>query len=891
LNIVVLVDPGADGVDVRGALRGVGLNELTTAETWAALMQTVVQSKPDLVVIVHRALASEGEGALKAADWSLRPLEIPVIIALGRDEGDQRYPIEMATEFEYFIVEPFDLDHVRNIITDAVGHGRWESSTREVSVVEELTFEVQDEALDEAFENLFDTAAPPVVDPPRRDEPNATTPFAFGDDTDDGEPDGFGSEPIADPRTAPTGTYAQAGTSIPRESMPTASHAATTRIPGVNAAEDASTKAPKPERPRVAFATPVVGMATPPTADESSPGEATDAPAAGSTTVRVTVPDPSAGEIGIWRVPHVLAVLAEQRATGTLRLTRERVRREVTVFSGRPGAPDARSTMTDRSRLLSTFAWTSGTWVFVPDEGVSRTSFMPYADGFEFIWEGITRTLSMNDAAALLTPHLKEHAVYTDRAELVGEQSELAKVRQLWRGFDGGAPFERQMMQLGVQPDEVLRAAWFGMVVGAVAFTREAVSAPVTAEVNMVRASASASYPAMDDDAASSKDTSSQGGSSPGTRSGSSPAIDPAVAEALEALNDTWDRLSSMGAFELFGLSAGDDEGLLTERYYEMVREYHPDRYARVNDPQVRALAEQIFLHIRAQYARARAGETGPRKAVGPGAQAHSPADARRPAGGGASAPSRPAPAAARPPSPTPSSPSSAPSAGAPNRPPPVSDATQRRGPGRRRPVSAVLEDLRRKRSSGSSPTVPSTSTPPSPKPADSGSFSRVSEGPSTGRSRRSTGSRTLSPDQLLRNAVKAIEAGAVDKAADHLTLGRTRGGTGPMYDGVEEYLAYIREERTARHVLKQLKDLSEDAERDWQKSALLLFLGHVHRLEEDEPAALKAYAKARSLDEANLAAQRWERHVKRGVKKGGGKPKSFLDKLMTTKISLGKGK
>ena len=64
-----------------------------------------------------------------------------------------------------------------------------------------------------------------------------------------------------------------------------------------------------------------------------------------------------------------------------------------------------------------------------------------------------------------------------------------------------------------------------------------------------------------------------------------------------------------------------------------------------------------------------------------------------------------------------------------------------------------------------------------------------------------------------------------------------------------------------------------------------------VRLLEEDEPAALKAYAKARSLDEANLAAQRWERHVKRGVKKGGGKPKSFLDKLMTTKISLGKGK
>lgn len=881
MNIVVLVDPDAGGVDIRGALRGVGLNELTTATTWDTLMQSVVGSRPDLVVLTWHVLAAQGEAATKAADWALRPLGIPVLIALGRDESDQRYAIEMSTEFEYFIIEPFELQHVSDIITDALGHTRWQTVTREVSVVEELTFEVQADALDEAFENMFDSAAPPVVEPATDAEPNATTPFAF---EDDGLPDEVESERVPDPRTAPAASSLEAGYAPEASGVDRAG--TSTDSPSQMTDSQPATSTSRPDRPRVAIATPVVGAAAP-----SAPGKPAQAPDAREvrttervdvTTTRVLKPDPAAGELGVWRVPHVLAVLAEQRSTGTLRLTRERVRREIAIFDGRPGARDARSTMMDRSRLLSTFAWTSGTWVFVPDGGVARTSFIPYAGGFEFIWEGITRNLSMNDAAALLTPHLKSYAVHTDRIALLSSHADLQKVRDLLLGFVGDAPFERQMMQLGVPPDEVLRAAWFGMIIGAVAFFDEATSPPVSAHVEVVRATASASYASIDGD------ISSPGSSSPGTRSGASPAVDPAVAEAIDTLTGTWDELSAKGAFELFGLDAGDDESRLTERYYEMVREYHPDRYARINDPQVRALAEQIFLHIRAQYARARAGETGPRRAVGPGAQARSPADQPR-----STAPASDAqqPAAA------PSAPSSVASqrapapAGASAARPPISDRVQRRTPGTRRPVSQVLADLRRKRASGSTPTV-GPSTPSTSAPGESGSFSRESEGPSTNRNRRSTGSRNLSPDQLLRNAVKALESGATDKAADHLSLGRTRGGAGPMYDGIEEYVGYVREERTARHVLKRLRDLSQDAERDWQKSVLLLFLGHVHRLEEDDAAALKAYGKARSLDEANLSAQRWERHVKkRSGKKASGKPQGFLDKLMNTKITLGKPK
>lgn len=149
-----------------------------------------------------------------------------------------------------------------------------------------------------------------------------------------------------------------------------------------------------------------------------------------------------------------------------------------------------------------------------------------------------------------------------------------------------------------------------------------------------------------------------------------------------------------------------------------------------------------------------------------------------------------------------------------------------------------------------------------------------------------------MSPEQLLRNAIKALESGAIDKAYDHLALGRTRGGEGTIYDGAEEYIGYLKEERTASHVAKRLKDLSEDAERHWEKSLLLLYKGHVHRLEEDDDEALKAYRRASQLDEANLSAQRWERHAKLRLSKPAKKKEtSLLDKLRNTKITLGKSK
>ena len=107
MALLVLAHDGPEKGLLRAALSGLPSVEHQFAANWDEFMQALVASRPSAVILAHSTLRQNGDAGIKAADMTLRALNVPAVIALSHGEKESRFPIEMETEFEHFRVEPY----------------------------------------------------------------------------------------------------------------------------------------------------------------------------------------------------------------------------------------------------------------------------------------------------------------------------------------------------------------------------------------------------------------------------------------------------------------------------------------------------------------------------------------------------------------------------------------------------------------------------------------------------------------------------------------------------------------------------------------------------------------------------------------------------------------
>lgn len=877
MKLIFLASSEANQSLLTSSLYGLGLHDVHCVTSWDALMQALVNDRPKLVILEYFAIAGDGTQALASADWALRAMKIPAVIALPPDTTSARTQLEMSTEFEHFVVAPFAPMELAEVIGDAVGDRTWQGRASEVSTFDLPTFGAEPEPPSVRQGPTHATVSVTVV-PTEREEfgGESTAPrrgfsqFADEDAFFAAWDESVGPDGDNDP-LAQTDVFQENSGFDRAVLLNSAVSAADSAAGGFDAlaaddfevgsfevlADDDPAGLPQEQwgipgnepgisqgglrnegSAEAAVSTPesaqVESVAPEPQASENAPLE-----------VDFVLPQIEAGELGDTNVAGVLHALSALGATGRLRLSQATLRREVLIANGTPGREDASTTAVESSRLVATFAWTEGTWVFIP-ERVMPIGFTPFCHALEFIYRGIETQLSMNDLARLLGPHFRSYPIRSNRLDRIASVRGLDAVAMLLQKFDGQVTFERAMVGLGVSAEDVLRVTYFGWICGLLVFSPQPSHPPAQVRYVPTVHGASPRLTVSDSPRRTTGVNAVVGVANRAqtTRVTASTAIveeDRVEKETTSRLQGVLEAMANGDAYSVLSLAPGCGIDRINERYYELVRDYHPDRFSKNPQALSRGLAERIFMSVRNATAEARRLESGEITGA-------SLSSARVRTG-------------------------SVPAVGV-----PTGEAGKSR-------VADVLERLRSH--SGSQAAVGGAST--------TGSFARVPTGVNVSTaggfgSRPSSLTRTqvsqFSPEQMVRNARKLVEASAYEKAAEMLALARTRGVAGPALDALEEYIGFATERRTSRIALKRLNELLETEQNDIEKARIQVLLGHVLRVAGEDADALNAYAAASKLDSTNDESQRWVRHMKMKQTK---KPQSesLLDKLRNTKITF----
>jgi tetratricopeptide (TPR) repeat protein len=593
------------------------------------------------------------------------------------------------------------------------------------------------------------------------------------------------------------------------------------------------------------------------------------------------------------RIPKILFGLYVTQATGRLRIVQDNLQRDFLLYQGFFGRVVSDPTLCDESRLLGTFSWETGTYIF-EEEAFDASAFQSFGHPLDILYRGIATRLSVDTVMKPLTPYLRSFPVCTTGARWLEQVPSLERVSSTLNALCGVLPLERAIVSVGDAADDVLRRAYFGWLTGALLFEAspnpERVPVQFTTDFMTEDPDQLANVRRMADTMARKRRTHQSLTSAtvvspgaPGQRPLEAVTIDPAVEQAARELNGLLRGFANRPPHAALGLEPGCGLTALSSRYYELVRLYHPDRYAKGYSDDVRALAQRVFLEIRVAHERAQLEEEADIRTAG---------QAVSTPGSGTSSPGF--------------GPTGAHQAVAAGSPSPGSTDGPSAGMGQTRKVSDVLERVRARHASTMTGTfqTPVITPPSAPSvskaPTASLSNNEFGSAPQSVRKIATLNSRPtvstpavmspyagVAPEQLFRNAKRALVAGANSKALELLDAAKERGISGPSFDAHELYLRYSLQELSAVRVLPLLEELTKSVDQPAELSQVLVLLGHVLRMEERMEKALDYYSKALDADKLNEEAIRWARHLRSRTEKSAGSGQGFLNKILNGKITL----
>lgn len=578
--------------------------------------------------------------------------------------------------------------------------------------------------------------------------------------------------------------------------------------------------------------------------------------------VQIELPSLDAGELNPLQFSRLILAIGLSRRSGELVLRNGSIERRFCVADGELGRLDQPISAADEAKLFSSITWNGGSYQFLTGE-VSRPRFFGFGSAASVILRSIQRHASVNEIAASLVRHFPSYPTAATTSDaLEGLRASSPDVARFLEAASGNVTLEQLLARAAGNVDATMQHVQLCWLLGGIVFLPEPAGQPVS--VGFRRPKHTGGF-AISDEAGSPSVPEGQPSS--------------AAVSSLQQLEELHARFGKSDPYAAFGLAPGCGLAAVERRYYELVREFHPDRFGRSNHPAVRTEADALFVRLRdlqgilgglersrptadplqsgASFVRLGTNPSVP--SISSSAQPVVRPVVPRPSEGRVSSAQEALEAARRSSAQSVSQSGVMPRVGAPGGAP--------ASPLRTGPAPLVGASL------GASPVARTVPLPAVPSAAVSQATARPAP-PAVGR---------VSGEQLFRNAQKVLESGAIDKAWDMLVAARQKGAQGPLVDAHEAYLLVMRKKLDVRTAKKQMEKSLEDLVEPHMRSTAAVLLGHLARAEENFVEALACYRQATDIDGNNQEANRWVRHLRQQLDKAK-KPSSFLDRLLTPK-------
>lgn len=585
----------------------------------------------------------------------------------------------------------------------------------------------------------------------------------------------------------------------------------------------------------------------------STPTSGTALALEGLMQVQIELPSTDSGEVTPLVFARLMLAIGLARRSGELVLRNGSVERRFVVCNGELGRLDQPITTADEAKLFSVITWNGGQYEFVSGQ-VSRPRFYGFGSAALVVLRSVQRHASLNEIASSLVRHFSSYPVVASSSESLAVLRESSpEVARFLDEATGTATLEQLLARAAGNVDATMQHAHLCWSLGGIVFLPEPASQPVA--VVLRRAKSVGGFAISDDLGVGVESLGPQSSTSIGT---------------LNQLEELQARFGKSDPYAAFGLAPGCGLASVERRFYELVREFHPDRFGRSNHASVRAEADALFVRLR-DLQGILGGLERSRPAPQSGQADGVPAQGANPSAPFSALPvTAPRPFVARP---------------AESRTSAAQEALEqaRRSGGQSMTQSGVHPRVGAQPSAATSPvrtnpaplvsasrTVATTAVP-------SAAVSQATARPAPAAVGRVSG------DQLFRNAQKVLETGAVDKAWDMLVAARQKGASGPLVEAHEAYLLMMRKKLDGRTAKKQIEKALEDLVEPHLRSSAAVLLGHLCRAEENYTEALACYRQATDIDGNNQEANRWVRHLRQQFDKAK-RPVSFLDRLLTPK-------
>jgi hypothetical protein len=195
----------------------------------------------------------------------------------------------------------------------------------------------------------------------------------------------------------------------------------------------------------------------------------------------------------------------------------------------------------------------------------------------------VQRHASVNEIASSLVRHFASYPVAPTSSDSLAVLREASPdVARFLDAATGTVTLEQLLARAAGNVDATMQYAQICWSLGGIVFLPEPASQPVA--VVLRRPNAAGGFAVSEDGVA--------GSEIHGGASSSSIA-------ALTQLEDLQARFVKSDPYAAFGLAPGCGLASVERRYYELVREFHPDRFGRSNHASVRAEADALFVRLR----------------------------------------------------------------------------------------------------------------------------------------------------------------------------------------------------------------------------------------------------------------------------------------------------
>lgn len=278
---------------------------------------------------------------------------------------------------------------------------------------------------------------------------------------------------------------------------------------------------------------------------------------------------------------RALYTLAFTAASGTLFLKHDTLEHHYPVFEGRLRRPyDAR--YSPLSTLAKSFAWSRGSYRFTPEPIADG----PTEDPYRFIYLSIERHMPSREVMQAMMPHMRAFPVRTNHWQARTESlRDLAILHRFMQACDGQTTLERALGSLGADATRGFQAALYAVETDLLSLRAEPTFQSVSIQYN--REIARFRQQQVD---AQTKDSKAYRARGSGRAS-----LEAELTEFLE-------RLEHATPYEIFGVWEGCGREIIRSKFYEMVKQHHPDVYGGNISGDVKRLVQEIFITIKDTY-------------------------------------------------------------------------------------------------------------------------------------------------------------------------------------------------------------------------------------------------------------------------------------------------